>query len=208
MLAFPQTLALAPPPLFERLLFEDPAALVATCILVGLVLLIHGNRRMNRRVMLGGVAAIALAGVFYALASLVVTTREHLKDRTREMIALTAPLDVPRFADILGPRVTLSGPGGDIWLHREQIVQQLEAAVKRYKVSDQSISDLTAETRGDSIGLTELSLRTTLDSEMGAMPITTRWLFAWAKQPDGKWRVNDVKWLLFQGNPPSNGVWR
>src|SRR5262245_10472817 len=109
-------LALAPPPMFERFLFEEPAALIATCVLVGLVLLIHGNRRMNRRVLLAGAGSIALAGVFFLLATLVVTTREHLKARTREMIALTTPVDVPKLGEILGPRVTLTGPNGDIWL--------------------------------------------------------------------------------------------
>lgn len=196
------------PPFFEHHLLESPWALAATLALIGVVLFVHGARRLNRRVVIvAGVSMLLGIGVV-VLATFVTTTRELLIARTREMIAATAPLDLPRLRGFVASGAQLVGPDGSPWLDAEEIFRELESATHRFSIVAQDAGRLTAETPAPTLGRTSLHVRTTFGGRPPSAPIATDWVFTWEKQTDGRWRVTRLQWMLLQGSPPPIGVWR
>jgi hypothetical protein len=196
------------PPFFEHILFESPWPLVAALGLVGIVLLIHGTRRGNRRIVLAAAACIVLAACVPALSALVTTTREHLIERTRQLVAATAPLDLARVRGFVAPGAELVGPDGSPWLTADDIFRELSSATQRFAIAAQDTSRLAAEEQTPDRGRTSVHVRTTFGGQSRPSPIVTDWIFTWARQADGSWRVTRLQWMKLEGSPPPMGVWR
>lgn len=199
---------IADPPIFEHLLLENPWPLVAALGAVGVVLLILANRRRQSRLFHAAIVALMLAVGAFLLASYVTTQREELAGRTRRLVELTAPLQVPALEAMFAPNAVLSDGNGNVCLRAEGIFRDLEAALGRYPIADQSIRQVDAEVLRPGFGATEFDLSTSLRSEYGQSAIRTVWRVDWRRGGDGQWQITDIRWLKFQGKAPRCGMWR
>ncbi len=197
-----------PPALWSHMLFESPWLLAMGLVGVGVVLRLVGQQRGQRRVVTASWVALAAAVAVIGLAKVVTTDRERLLQRTRELVAATAPLDGGRVAGFLAADAVLVGPDGDTWVSVGELGGEIDAAGRNYPIASQAIRHLEAEARSDAQGLVLVDLRTTLSEGFGAQaPIPTKWLLTWRKTPEG-WRVYRVQWLELMNQSPPRGAWR
>lgn len=197
---------LAPSPLWQEWLFENPWPLVIVLIAVAVVVRLVATRRKQPRVNFAAAGALLLAVGVYLLTMFVATDRERLVDRTKELVEATAPLDSAAMDGLIARGAIVSGPDGAAWVEYDSIRSELEAVVGRYGGFDHAIRGLGAEVTSAVRGRSLLSLSTTAESI--GMPIRTQWLITWRKESDGQWRVIEISWLEFQGRPPRNLMWR
>lgn len=194
------------PPWLSHLFFEQPTPLIMALGLAGLILLWHGNRRLNRRVMAAGAGCFLLAGASWLLAWAVVTPREQVIENTRALVAHTAPLNLPAVRALFDPAATLTNAKGEHWLRFEQIFARLEAVARTYALASNELAGVAAEATSSTRGLAEIEVRSTLGGEYGQLPVQTRWLLHWEKGVDGRWRVVEVQWLRIGNVEPSRGM--
>lgn len=199
----------SPPVWWSHLLFEKPMALVVTWVLVGVILLWHGNRRLNRRIMLAGGGLFLLAGLMVMMAWLVVTPREQLIARTESLIVSTSPLQLGVFRSHFAEDATLSGPGGAVWLSLDQVYPRLEGAMRRYNIGDNAPTGIEAQAISTFLGVSEFEVRSLLGSEYGDRPVRTRWLAQWRWNDQAKqWQIADMQWASMENATPSLGMLR
>ena len=157
-------------------------------------------------------SVVVLALLALWIMSIWPSERKMLEARTRELVAATAPLNLNVFAASLGPDVTLTGPQGDRWLDRSQILAALESTVTQHAVTRQRLTIQDVSLRGPQYGLVLIDVATTFaEQPWGDRPILTRWLLEWWR-PDAQtpWRLSRVQW---QRHPsplalqPARGSW-
>ncbi len=198
---------LADPPILPYLVLEEPWMLMLTLAGVGVVLWVIGGQRASRRLRWASLGLIASSGGVYVLATVVQTDRERLITATQSLVEATAPLDASTIRSRLGPHATLSGPDGDPWLPAGELLDELESALRRYEVEEHRIASVGAEA-GDRVGRSVLDLRTTMeDSVYAGLPVRTVWVLTWTREPDGRWRVSDLRWMQVNGQRPNAGRW-
>lgn len=200
---------LTPPPLWQEWLFENPWPLVIVLIVLAVVLRLMATRSRRPRGYRFNYAALgallAALGV-YLLTVFVETDRERLVDRTRQLVAATAPLDTAAIDALIARGAVVTGPAGETWVLYDDIRPELERAVGRHGIARHALRSLAADVVSSVRGRSLLSLSTTTD-DLG-LPIRTQWLITWRKEGDGTWRVIELQWLEFQGQPPRNLMWR
>lgn len=201
---------LAPPPMWESLLLESPLPVVIALVAMAVVLRVMASRRRDRRLNYAALGALAAAMLVFVLAHLVVTDREAIMARTEALVAATAPLDSNALADLIANGATVTGPQGQPFLDYSQLRPELERTLTRFPVEGQAVRSLAAQamgapgTRGESI----VGLSTQVRTEFFGGPIRSEWGLFWQKESDGEWRVVEIRWLTFQGQEPTNLMWR
>lgn len=190
---------LQPPPTFENLLLEQPWPLVLALVAAAGVLFWLGRQRSEKRMKVIAGAAIVMAGVVLALASFVTTNREHLRARTQDLIALTAPFNAPEVRSYFDDRALLTGPGGEAWFNITQLMEKVHSVVHHYSITGHSIHELQAASKsGGDDGQSYARLRTMV----AGRPMDTEWLITWKRGSDGVWRVVIVQWLTINNEQP------
>lgn len=194
------------PPTLAYLFLEQPWPMTIALLAVAAVLLLQANRRRERRLAIAaGIAAVA-AGVIFLTATLVETSRELIMRQTEALVAATDPLNLDTVDQIVAPYATLSSHDGTIWLRYDDIRVVLEQSINRWGVEEQDLSDLKGVTGGDA-GVTQFRVKTRL--KQAGFPVLTRWQLHWVRDPaTGQWLVDDIRWLEFQGQRPTEGMWR
>lgn len=198
---------LSPPPLWQAWLFENPWPLVVALLAAAVVLRVVSTRRetpWRGRLGWAALGAVLLAGGVYLSTAIVETDRERLIDRTRQLVAATAPIDAGALDGLIARGAVVAGPDGSPWVVYDDIRDELEAAVQRHGGFDHAIRGLAAEAVNKARGRSLLSLSTTT-GDLG-VPIRTRWLITWRREGDGRWRVMEIRWLEFRGRPPTRGL--
>lgn len=193
--------------MLTRYLLEDPWPAVVVLGCVAFALLVTGMRR-NRGAwhVAAGVAALAAGGV-YVLAATVQTDRERVEQRTRELVAATAPLDAPTLRQLIDDQATVTLPGGEPLRLAGVLSDELISAVDRFAVESQSIRGLHVEAPQPGAATARLDVRTVLGGDVH-YPVRTEWLITWRRGDDGRWRVAAVQWLEFQNRPPTQQLWQ
>lgn len=143
------------------------------------------------------IALVAGVGlVTLGMVSIWPTERKTLAARTRELIAATAPLAMEKVDEALLPQATLTGPRGERWMDRAQMLGALETAIARHAITGQRVTIQEVSLRGPQYGLVLVDVGTTFaEQPWGERPIQTRWLLEWWR-PDAQtpWRVSRVQW--------------
>ena len=202
---------LVDPPVIPYYLLEEPFGLVAVLGGCGLICLVVGYWWHAPRLRVGGGVCLALAGVIYGLAWLVVTDREDLIAQTQRAVDLTAPLEAQAVREMLTPGATLEGPSGEVWLELNTILDELTRLHDQQWIKEQQVVAIEAQVDSSEAGLTQLDLRTTLATPLGDRPVKTLWLIHWSRHDDAPWRIAHVRWLVHPeplGIHPSRGAWR
>ena len=194
------------PPVLQSLFLESPWPVVITLMGVAAVLWVLATRRRERRLTIAAAVVVVMAVGAYALAAAVKTDREHLLDRTRQIVAATAPLDLLLMDGLIEPGASLSGDDGAVWMRYDQVRTELEGIVQRFGIERQQVRSLAAEVRDGGGARTLFELRTTLGQGIG--PRSSVWQLIWAKDAEEQWRVQGIQWLKFEGQPPMYPMWR
>ncbi|MEX0774997.1 MAG: nuclear transport factor 2 family protein [Phycisphaeraceae bacterium] len=194
-----------PPPLLPHLLFEQPVPLLIVLGAATLALILIARRRNDRRLLVwaGGVTLLALAVV--VMSKLVVTQRERLNDRTRELVAATAPLDVAHLRTLFAPDAVLLGPEGQSLGQGEEILARLDMRIRIDPIQRQDVRNVQAQVLSDREAVTYLELKTTFKGGEVTDEHPTTWLITWTRQPDGAWQMRSARWMTWRGQPAPLG---
>lgn len=197
------------PPLMQRLLLEQPwpAAIALLAVAVGLTM--AGRRRKQRGLRLVAWVLAILAGGIVGLAWQVQTPREHIIDRTHQLLAATeAPLDMDSLDNWLEPGAVVTGPDGSVWMQREQIDQRLQWIDRRRAVDAHEIRRLEAMADRSGYGRVGLELGTSLQRASRYGPIRTTWQLHWRRDDNGQWRVYEIECVSLHGRDPDRYMHR
>lgn len=194
------------PPLYQRLLLEQPLPLVFVLLVVGLILLMHGLRSSARRTVVVGSTLVVLAAGVWILATRVKTARERLVEQTISLVDRARLDRLTRFKEMFIAGAVLAGPDDTTWLQFEGIFSQLEAALKKHGLGKQVVREIHAGVDENGVGRSIFTVHTTI--KMHEQPVRTQWRITWKIAPDGQWKLAKVQWLKFQGRRPIFRIWQ
>lgn len=198
------------PPILDQLLLESPWAVIVTCLVVGVILFTTGQRRRKRGLQFGSGIAFGVALGAYALAGMVTTAREQLIIDTRDLVAATAPLDMPVLNRLIDPNVVVTGPDGAVWLEAGRVIPRLERVLENITINSQDARRIQAVAHDETWGESVVTVRTDANGS-GVGPINTGWRLSWQRTHEsgssigeasgawGGWRVVDIRWMRFNG---------
>lgn len=201
--AAPNIPKLPAPPLLERILFDNPWALVIVLALAAVVLFIVLNGRGKLRAGLLTAAALLLAaGGAYLTSVLVTTPREQIKQATRELVDATAGVRLNDLERLLDDDLVLRVFG----VPRDAGKTETLAAVDKrlgsqYVIREHSIQEMDATIDGPRVGRTHV--RVHVASDMGAL--SSWWRVDWERGEDDVWRARRIEALWIPGIPNPGG---
>ena len=183
------------PPLWESLLLESPAVLVAALMGLGVVVLLVLRRAGRPR---GGTLAagvLVLLGVAAAVLALFVETdREAVTAATRGLVRATAAVDRPGMDRLLAQDARLLGgldvdglrsPGAG--LTKPAILDRVADVLgRRYPLESATVVECQAEVAGSNTARTQAHVRVRLAG--WGVPHNSWWRLEWRRDPDG-WRA-------------------
>src|SRR5258705_8159002 len=98
-------------------IYETPWWLPAGIAMLGLILFVTGNNRLEKKLKWAGIAAIAFAICLAVLSFLLDSDREKVIKRTRGLVESVNARDWNRMGTYLHPNVTVS-----MWTGRDRVV--------------------------------------------------------------------------------------
>jgi len=152
-------------------IYETPWWLPSGLLVLGIVLFVTGNNRLDRRVKLYGVVLAAL-GILLGLVSwLLESPREKAIARTRALVAAVEKRDWNKMQSLLHPEIALIG-----WKGRAEIVEGAKYYSDRYGLRNVTITGIDAEQVDDRVAV---SMAVTADGTI------TKWRLEWVPSKDG-----------------------
>lgn len=191
---------LPPPPLLDRLLFEQPLPTAGGLLLAGVVAFLVINRTgEGRRALIAGGIAVLLAGGVLLVGVLVTTTRERLQARTVELIDAAATADIPRLEPLLSPDVRLGLWERDLAAGRGRVLDSVKDYVgTRYKVKEHSVAWTSATVDGPNVARSMVRVRVRTEATMYDFPTGSTWRIDWRLE-GGEWRASGIRCLQIDG---------
>jgi hypothetical protein len=174
-------------------IYETPWWLPTGIALLGLILLVTGNNRLEKRLKFAGIGIIIL-GVLLAVTSyLLDSDREKVVQRTRGLVNSVESRDWKRMETYLHPNVTISKFSG-----RDNVVNAARAAAEYSDLRQARVSGVEATVLPDQ-NIT-VSLRVNATARDGSGP--SDWLLEWEEIDQG-WVVRNI---VPQGGPGISGA--
>lgn len=186
-----------PPPL-EHYLLESPQAAMVVLVLGAVVLWVVGSRRWSRQAVLIGVAAMVLAaGGIWAVAWRVVTPRERVRERTRELVAAVAAAAPERAGPLLADHAVLymmfTGAAG---MDKEGILGLLRTDMAgTYRLHDHRVRDVQVLLEGPKVARAHVLVM--VDPEQTRVQTWSWWRIDWVLED--QWRVRAIEPISIQG---------
>jgi len=175
------------------LLFDVPWWIPTLLAVVGLALLVSGNRRQDDRTRNGGFSLIAIAIGWSIMSYLVDTPKETCQKQTRQFVQSVIDRQWSTFDGLLDPSATFEMPGTDLKLEgRETIDQAIKPDVQYVGVKSAHITDMKAADAVGNIRIT-MTVWSTQEKTMD-QPLDSDWEFDWRKS-DGRWLLYDIRCL-------------
>jgi hypothetical protein len=171
------------------LLFDTPWWLPALIAGAGVVLFVTGNNRLERKVKLAGLAAVALAGVLMAVSYLVDTPVEKAERRSQELVDAFERADWAAMKANLDPAAALTIHGVSLYGDRDTLVAAAEKAHGQHGFKSVDVLSMNAA-RADTmitVGLVVLS-----DQDTVGRRINSEWQFDFRQTADG-WALVEVR---------------
>jgi hypothetical protein len=200
----PQVPPLPGPPLWEKLLLEQPVYLSGFLILAAIVALAMLRQRGRSRQGAIVAGALVLAAIaIYALGAAVTTEREQMADATTALVdaaatgnpALVDPMlapDVRLFTQFRAPGVSV--PTGA--LDKPAILDAMRRLLSEYPLKEHTIGQMQAQSTGPGVGRTQVRLRVV--AQQYEVPIGSWWLIGW-KRTNGRWVATSIEPLYIAG---------
>ena len=171
------------------LLFDTPWWLPALIAAVGVVLFVTGNNRLERKVKLAGLGAVALAGLLMAVSYFVTTAKEKVLDRTTALIGSIEKQDWATFESLLDEKTSMAGYAG-----RAQLVAGAKASSAKFGLKKAYVTSKTA--RQDDTLIT-VTINAMSEQDLPPYPLQSQWELDWQQRGD--------RWLLYRITPLSVG---
>lgn len=189
------------PPILESLVFESPTLLIVALAAVALAAFFgfRAQGQTSRGSLIAG-AAIILAGALLLVSRLVTTPREHMQQRTRDLVRAVAEVDIPALNGLLAPDARLIADrfrvvAGMDGASREQIIAGVQDTIGRqHRVEDWAVLKLQATQDGPAVGRTQTQVRV----NSGGINFSW-WKIDWRLQEDGQWRAVGIEPLFISG---------
>lgn len=193
--------ALPGAPAVQVLLFESPTPAIIALVVAGLAAFfaLRARGQAGRGALVGGGLAFVAAGLV-AMASLVVTPREAMSTRTRELVRAVATVDVAKLRELLAPDARMINDRFPLVRDidassRDEILTRVEENLGRnQQVQDWSILKMQAKRDGPNAGRTQTQVRV----DVGG-PNFSWWRIDWRLDEDGQWRVIGIEPLFISG---------
>jgi hypothetical protein len=206
----PSVPMLPSPGVLERWLLESPWVLMGVLAVLGLLALLALRRAGRPQAGAGAmIVALTLAGVAFAVATLITTERERLAARTLDMVALVASARTGELSDYLEPGArVVSVLGIPTPTGRESLLE----SVRRYPgelfpIREHSTSAVQAVQDGANTARTQLRVWVRIAKEQAFYDVPTGswWRINWRRDPGtgpgqwGPWRVTTIELLQLDG---------
>lgn len=193
--------ALPGAPAVEVLLFESPTPAIIALVVAGLAAFfaMRARGQAGRGALVGGGLALVAAGLV-AMASLVVTPREAMSTRTRELVRAVATVDVATLRELLAPDARMINDRFPLLRDidassRDEILANVQEHLGReHAVQDWAILKMQAKRDGPNAGRTQTQVRV----DAGG-PNFSWWRIDWRLEEDGQWRVIGIEPLFIGG---------
>lgn len=182
------------------LLFDVPWWIPTLLGVIGLVLLVRGNRRQHRRTRNAG-AIVLLVAVAWALVSdLVDTPKEKCQKLTRQFVQSVVNRDWTHFDGLMEPGVTFQFVGSSWQISgRDELEQRVRAAAVQIGLKSATILDMEATQTDETVTITfKVFSRQEFSLDE---PIASRWQFGW-RLTNGQWRLHEINALEVSGATP------
>ncbi|HEY8666504.1 MAG TPA: hypothetical protein VIL86_07565 [Tepidisphaeraceae bacterium] len=172
------------------LLFDTPWWLPVGIAVIGVALLVAGNRRTDKQMLRYGAAALLAAVALALISHFVVTDKEQCIDRTKQIVHAIEKQDWKTLESLLDSRASVKVLGSVVYHNRDEILRAAQSVAGEIKdVRIQSIEARQVQT-SITIGLTVWSAqRVTMDQT-----VPTNWQLDWEKSASG-WTLRTATYL-------------
>ena len=162
-------------------IYETPWWLPTGIALLGIILFVTGNNRLEKRLRLAGIIVIALAVVLALVSFLLDSDREKVIKRTNALVDSIEARQWDRMASYLSPNINIVGFSG-----RDAVVKATQNAAEASNLKQVRVVSLDATVLPDHIRAT-LRVNTTLRDGTGL----TDWALEW-EETDAGWVVRNI----------------
>jgi 4-amino-4-deoxy-L-arabinose transferase-like glycosyltransferase len=169
------------------MVFNSPWWLFCMVGLVGVALLISGNKRQKKPLLAAGVAVLALLAVLVSLNYFIVTPREKVTRATRAIVEAAVKRDRATLDANLHPNASLA-----LW-NRKQIIDGAATYADRFGLTSASISGW--DIKEDQPHVITVTIRVIARFTGQNLPydtVPTDWQLNWWETNDGKWLLKDI----------------
>ena len=182
----------------NRYLFENPYPLGGLLLLVGAVALYSGLRHGFKDRLYSGLAFALLGLAAIGTGWAVVTSAEHARAVTRQLVAAVETGDTVAALKLFANDGALTvgspqNPGFDTAFIR----RQPDWVASRYTIESNRITQLDGYSQSPDEGVVHLACWTEVGMGFGA----TRWVVKVKEQPDGTWKIHRLTWISVQNSP-------
>lgn len=192
------------PPVFERVLFEQPWMAVGALLIIAILVAVVANRREQFRRGLVVCAAITAAAAALAVtATLVDTDHEQVARGTSDFMANAVSGGEAAVADLLAPDAILNLEGMSSFnLPRGAILNGVKSLDSEVGVRGWGILKKSAAIDGPNSGRSRTVIRVDVE---GGGPNFSSWELVWRKDGEGRWRITRLICQSVNGRAP--GQW-
>jgi hypothetical protein len=181
-------------------LFSVPWYLPTVLGIIGLAVMISGNRRQNPRLRSAGLTIIALAIGWAVMSYLVDTPKETCQKQSRRFVQSVVDRDWKTFNDLMAPDVDFKFAGTSWQIAgKDTLSVAVKADVEQIGLKSATITDARAAETGSTVTVTmkvwsnqEISMERPIDSE---------WDFDW-RESNGKWLLHEIRAIRVTGLNP------
>ncbi len=163
-------------------IYETPWWLPTGIALLGIILFVTGNNRVDKRMRLAGIIVVALAILLAVVSFLLDSDREKVLKRTYGLVDSVEKRDWNRMGTYLHPNVSLTVFNG-----RDALVNGAKNAAEYSDLKQVRVVSLDATVLPDQIIRATMRVTSTLRDGTGL----TDWVLEW-EQVDGVWVVRNI----------------
>lgn len=187
------------------LFLEDPLMLLMGLVGITVLLWAMARRQDDPRLYRGACVAAGAAVLIIILSYVIETTREHLLDRTGQLVNAVERHDAATLDTLLMPDVRVVGPNGNTWFSRTMLDASLATFSSSMPQWDHRIISLNARQDTDTHATSGVKIRTKL-SDAEPVPVPSHWEFAWVLDDQGDWRVQDIRAMEIMNQPANRSL--
>ena len=162
-------------------IYETPWWLPTGITLLGIILFVTGNNRLEKRLRLAGIIVIFLAVILALVSFLLDSPREKVIKRTNALVESVDARQWDRMGSYLSPNVTIATFSG-----RDNVVKAAQTAAEASNLRQVRVVSLDATVLPDHIRAT-LRVNTSLRDGTGF----TDWVLEW-EETDAGWVVRNI----------------
>lgn len=183
--------------MINDLLFDVPWWIPTLLGVIGLVLLVRGNRRQHRRTRNAGAAVLLVAVAWAVVSDLVDTPKEKCQKLARQFVQSVVARDWKTFDALMEPGVAFQFVGSSWQISgRDELDGRVRSAADQIGLKSATIMDMQATQTDQTVSITfKVFSRQEFSLDE---PIASRWQFDW-RQSDGHWRLHQITALEVSG---------